>query len=721
MKLLMVNNKLVSRNGNLLSTDLSPTGGGGMQSVTYAELKALRDNGQLVAGRQYRITDYVTTTTQENTRSAGHPFDIIVTADSESVLNENARAIQHEGGGEVVEVPTGTLKTEVIDGDKALVEGAVTKYFDIYEDFGEDKNTDYKAGDIFVEYGYAENNLGVTVPVLYKTDVEMMEEGADYADTYFYVGRYEYNGETYDRWRKIESSGEGALTWDSASKVYALTNIIVDNSFIEITQTHFDNAKLSAWKIKYSLDNDATRFYWAKTVYWFTTDLATEKVYILSETITVDGQEYFKTTHSNILSIVANPTSAQEVYYYDGETAISFEEDGDSFDDYGEEGGKGVIYYMKDEWDNECPYDFKNIQFVRTADWFAEHEDWCNNVLGYVPEEDMWFYTFTWVNENDDIQDLTLIGNTLKNDESFISGVSANKMDLTTTYDIYIEGGENSVLALSNNIIVNSFYHYADMGSYNGCSSNTFGNGCAFNTFGNYCSFNTFGNGCAFNTFGNGCDYNAFGNGCNSNTFGDTCRYNTFSSGCRNNTFSKECNSNAFGNYCYSNTFSKTCRSNTFGDTCYSNTFNSGCDYNTFGNECHSNAFGAECNYNTFGNGCQDNTFDNYCNSNTFGDACRYNTFSSGYQSSTFGNHCDYNTFSDYCRYIILENGVTYIRLETDTAGDYSYYVQNVKVRLSVHGSSTANPLVLNVDRNNDFETEVVSINKETIEVQYET
>lgn len=34
MKLLMVNNKLVSRNNKLLSTDLSPTGGGGMQSVT---------------------------------------------------------------------------------------------------------------------------------------------------------------------------------------------------------------------------------------------------------------------------------------------------------------------------------------------------------------------------------------------------------------------------------------------------------------------------------------------------------------------------------------------------------------------------------------------------------------------------------------------------------------------------------------------------------------
>ena len=65
--------------------------------VTYAELKSLSDAGKLVPGTQYRITDYTCTTTQNGTQSAGHVFDIIVTADSESTLNEVARAIQHEG------------------------------------------------------------------------------------------------------------------------------------------------------------------------------------------------------------------------------------------------------------------------------------------------------------------------------------------------------------------------------------------------------------------------------------------------------------------------------------------------------------------------------------------------------------------------------------------------------------------------------------------------
>lgn len=65
--------------------------------VTHFELIELRRGGELHPGVQYRITDYVATTSQENTSSANHPFDIIVTANSPTTLSERARAIQHEG------------------------------------------------------------------------------------------------------------------------------------------------------------------------------------------------------------------------------------------------------------------------------------------------------------------------------------------------------------------------------------------------------------------------------------------------------------------------------------------------------------------------------------------------------------------------------------------------------------------------------------------------
>ena len=66
-------------------------------AITWDTLKALRDSGGLQKGLRYRITDYRCTTLQTETRSAGHQFDIIVTALSSSMLSEKALAILHDG------------------------------------------------------------------------------------------------------------------------------------------------------------------------------------------------------------------------------------------------------------------------------------------------------------------------------------------------------------------------------------------------------------------------------------------------------------------------------------------------------------------------------------------------------------------------------------------------------------------------------------------------
>lgn len=68
-----------------------------MRHVTYQELKQLRDLSLLVPGQYYRITDYVTTTSQWKTTSAGHQFDVVVLALSEKTLSEEAFAVLHEG------------------------------------------------------------------------------------------------------------------------------------------------------------------------------------------------------------------------------------------------------------------------------------------------------------------------------------------------------------------------------------------------------------------------------------------------------------------------------------------------------------------------------------------------------------------------------------------------------------------------------------------------
>ena len=71
--------------------------------IAYAELVNLKNTASLTPDKFYRITDYVTTTNgkinnvENLSRSAGHPFDIIVMAETRNTLCETAYAVQHEG------------------------------------------------------------------------------------------------------------------------------------------------------------------------------------------------------------------------------------------------------------------------------------------------------------------------------------------------------------------------------------------------------------------------------------------------------------------------------------------------------------------------------------------------------------------------------------------------------------------------------------------------
>ncbi len=63
----------------------------------YADMVAMRDEGKLIPGQLYRITDYVTTTAQVDTQSAGHQFDLLVQAATPTSLSETAFATRHDG------------------------------------------------------------------------------------------------------------------------------------------------------------------------------------------------------------------------------------------------------------------------------------------------------------------------------------------------------------------------------------------------------------------------------------------------------------------------------------------------------------------------------------------------------------------------------------------------------------------------------------------------
>ena len=64
--------------------------------TTYQKLVKLRDDGKLIVGKFYQITDYICTTTQENTKARNNQFDIILPAISKNKLAEEGYATEHE-------------------------------------------------------------------------------------------------------------------------------------------------------------------------------------------------------------------------------------------------------------------------------------------------------------------------------------------------------------------------------------------------------------------------------------------------------------------------------------------------------------------------------------------------------------------------------------------------------------------------------------------------
>ena len=411
--------------------------------------------------------------------------------------------------------------------------------------------------------------------------------------------------------------------------------------------TYFANSKLEAWRLLYCLDNDTSRFMWAggKSI------TISNKNYYRDKAIDVIGATYPYCWSSN-----GNKRYTASETPSTGDNAYSKSTGGTSYtiSSINEETGKGVIYKMVDEADNDCPYDFKNIQFKVGA---KEKAGTVANVF---------YYTFSVASGTNDatVMDHSLNGFRCYNNRiwKWITSDSTRKLN----FNVF------------RNTSTTSF-----------CYSNTFVNDCQSNTFGNKCYNNTFGNDCAYNTFGNDCDYNTFVGGCDGNTFGNNCQSNTFvnSSG------------NTFNNNCYNNTFNNNCCNNTFGDGSSGNTFSNSSGYNTFKNNCCANTFGNNCYNNTFGDGCQSNTFVNDCQSNTFGNGCHHNTF-----------------LKDYSYYIIIENGNRYINITSTQTTSSSNKLQNITVAQGVNNTTTTKTISHNTV-NDTFQTIYKPVNSVEVSV----
>lgn len=146
-----------------------------------------------------------------------------------------------------------------IGADKVINSGAVMVYYKEYIDYLGDGydgvSPDDYGSDVFIAYDFIADNNGVITPVIYKTDIEGDEpDTPDYADQHFYVGQAEIDGTLYDKWRKIEPSSDD-FNWDSVSKKYIYTNLIIDNN--EYSPTDFPTKIEDVYNVGYEAGSNS--------------------------------------------------------------------------------------------------------------------------------------------------------------------------------------------------------------------------------------------------------------------------------------------------------------------------------------------------------------------------------------------------------------------------------------------------------------------------------
>ena len=306
--------------------------------------------------------------------------------------------------------------------------------------------------------------------------------------------------------------------------------------------TYFTGEKLETWNLKYSLENDTTRYSWADST-----------------------------------------------------------------------NGKGVIYYMKDQFNNECNYDFKNIQFIRDADFnatytFDDYESKSNGTVHYgLTASDYYYYTFTVIDSDNNVLDMSLSSTqTAQSWTCFGNKIGqSNKNDKT-------------IMELNNNVFCGNV-----VGTTNAKSVNS-------NTINGY--NNTFG--------GRNVNDNYINCYTNNNFFADAgyCQFNSITGQTQNNIFKNAVSYNVLSGIIYDNVFSGKVQVNIISGSCYDNTITSFCQDNVISGELCDNTFCTSvANY-----------ISGLCNDNTISEYFEYSIIAGTFTDNNC-KKCAKNNISGYC------------------------------------------------------------------------
>ena len=444
---------------------------------------------------------------------------------------------------------------------------------------------------------YTEKLINITYAELKELrDNSQLVPGQQYRITDYETiinGNVTYNGETKTIYRSAGHQFDIIVVADDV-------NILNENAraAVHAGDTYFANCDLNAWKIKYCIDNDTSRFNLAissgKGVIWELED----------EYHNYCGYD-FKNLQIKIFKVSAHTTNSNYVNKYVGRYTLF--------------SGSYAIT-PKNSTFNES--DFK------------------------------WVYTFTVVDNTNwttitDASTIQISGGYTYS-YNYCDGIDKNTLAVSPNVFINYQNVSKGN-TLKGNSVGNLFvglycssltadYFYRNTFGYevttaNGYfSNNTFGEFCNNNMIGHNCTLNSFGNNCSGITLGNSCSANSIGNGCGTTgntkpfTLGDSCYNNSFGNACINNQLGNNSSNNSFGNSCSNIHLGASCTNNSFSNACFSNTLGDSCGTNMFGDQCYSNTLGNNCSRNVLENGCNNNGIGasvldlymtNNCNANT--------------------------------------------------------------------------------------------------------
>ena len=383
--------------------------------------------------------------------------------------------------------------------------------------------------------------------------------------------------------------------------------------------------------------------------------------------------------------------------------------------------GKGVIYRMIDNKNNDFPYDFKNIMFYDNT-----------HTVNYGPS-DHYYYTFSVIEQGADVRDATV---------SMSSGVQHNTLksyfqNYGIPQELYnnifiIEWGDNCYCNVLGERCKGNFFESGSIGNILNykCTNNTFGNGAKFNFLNSECRNITFNFNCINNTLGKNnynifmyskCEYNTVGNNCQDMEFGPSCKCNKVGNYCSDiyfsvddgtcsyNTIEDNCSSISLGYYAYSNTFSQDCYEIHAADNSSYNQFNSQCNtlelyqdccYNIFDSSCSNIVLESSCYSNVFNMGCSNILLKSFCKNNKLGMNCT---------QLTLGAYSDYNKFGNNCKYLKLEN----------SNSNHNNRIQYYNILSTVSGTSSAIQNI-NAELGLDYETKVAKNSNGDIKIYCE-